>query len=141
MDMITNEHYYRSLNIMDRIEEVRLKKHISRVEFGDRLGKSKAYYQAFYDACRGLRIESVINFAKILDVSVDYLLSGKKEEPYRDFKLDFSKITTSKVRKLPNTLKVIKCNLKKNKIKSMTVKTLFEFEHYLSISAIELIGG
>lgn len=139
--MITNEHYYTALNIMDRIEEIRINKNIQRTQFGDDLGFTKAYYYAFYNSCRIIKTSSLINFAKILNVSVEYLLTGKNLTQYKDFKLDFNKIINCKAQKLPNSLKVIKCKLKKGVTKDINIKTLFEFEYYIKIPAIKLIGG
>ena len=139
--MITNEHYYRALNIMDRIEEIRVEKNIKKSDIGKELGYTKAYYQAFYDACRTIRLSSLINFAKGLDISVDYLLTGKNKQPYKDFKLNYNLITDSKIKYLPNSLQVIKGRLKRKETDNISIKSLFEFEHYLNIPAIKLIGG
>ena len=139
--MITNDHYYRALNIMDRIEEIRVEKNIKKSDIGKELGYTKAYYQAFYDACRTIRLSSLINFAKGLNVSVNYLLTGKNKQPYKDFRINYNLITDSKIKYLPNSLQVIKGRLKRKETDNISLKSLFEFEHYLNIPAIKLIGG
>lgn len=139
--MITNDHYYRALNIMNRVEEVRTERKISRTTFGKQLGHTIAYYQAFYDSCRAIKVMSVIKFAKVLDVSVEYLLTGKKKEPYKEFNLNYDYIINSKVKGLPNSLKVIKSKLKLGHCSDMSTKTLYEFEKQLKVPAIKLIGG
>ena len=139
--MITNDHYYRALNIMDRIEEIRVEKNIKKSDIGKELCFTKAYYQAFYDACRTIRLSSLINFAKGLNVSVNYLLTGKNKQPYKDFRINYNLITDSKIKYLPNSLQVIKGRLKRKETDNISLKSLFEFEHYLNIPAIKLIGG
>ena len=68
--MITNDHYYRALNIMDKIEEIRVEKNIKKTDIGKELGYTKAYYQACYDSCRTLKVSTLIKFAKAVNVSV-----------------------------------------------------------------------
>ena len=138
--MITNEHYYRALNIMDRVEELREEKRVSRYEIGKNLKHTGAYYQAFYDACRTIRVSTLVNFAKALDVSVEYLLTGKNKKPYKDFKVDFKIIKENNVKYLPNRLQVIKGRLKRGVCNNLSVKSLFEFENYYKIPANKLLG-
>lgn len=139
--MITNDHYYRALNIMNRVEEIRQKLNIPKTEFGKKLGYTPAYYYAFYNSCRTIKVSTLIKFAEILNVSVNYLLTGKNYEQFKNFTLNYDNIINSKKRKTPNSLKVIKTALKYGKIKDLNIKSLFEFEEQLHIPAIKLIGG
>lgn len=139
--MIFNEHYYRALNVVDRIEEVRESKGISKTEFGKQLNFSKSYYYAFYNACRTIRVTRLKNVAKVLNVSVGYLLSGKNMQEYEDFEYNVDNIINCDRLKIPNRLKVLRRKLETKVIKDMTLKTLFEFEYYLKKPAIKLIGG
>lgn len=139
--MITNEHYYRAINIMDIIDELREKKGICKTQIGKQQGFTPPYYHSFYNGCRAIRINSLYNIAKVLNVSVEYLLTGKKQDTFKDFKLDFSNIINNDKTGVPTRLRVIKHYLKSGKAKDISVKTLFEFEHYLKIPAIKLIGG
>jgi transcriptional regulator with XRE-family HTH domain len=141
MDMITNDHYYRALNIMDRIEEVRLEKKILKSEIGKKLGYSSAYYQVCYDNCRTLKVSTLIKFAKAVDISVEYFLTGKNKQEFKSFEFNLEVIKNTKIKYIPNSLKVIKCRMKKEKAKDITIKTLFEFEKLYRIPAIKLIGG
>lgn len=139
--MITNEHYYRALAIMDRIEEIREQKGIPKVAFAKKLGYTLSLYHVTYDNCRIVKISMLIKFAKVLDVSVEYLLTGKNLEPFKDFELNFDGITQAKTRGTSNSLRVIKHRLKSKKSNDIVLKTLFEFEYYLKTPAIKLIGG
>lgn len=139
--MIFNEHYYRALNVVDRIEEVRESKGICKTEFGKQLNFTRAYYYSFYNPCRTLRVIRLQKVAKVLNVSVDYLLTGKKLKEYKDFQYNTDKIINCDRLKLSNRLKVIRRKLETGVIRNITVKTLFEFEHDLNIPAIKLIGG
>jgi transcriptional regulator with XRE-family HTH domain len=139
--MITNEHYYRAINIMDRVDELREKKGICKTQIGKQQGFTPPYYHSFYNGCRAIRINSLYNIAKVLNVSVEYLLTGKNQDMFKDFKLDFDMILNNDKTGVPTRLRVIKHYLKTGKAKDISVKTLFEFEHYLKIPAIKLIGG
>ena len=139
--MITNEHYYRALNIMDRVEEIRLEKNIKKTDIGKELGYTKAYYQACYDSCRTLKVSTLIKFAKAVNVSVEYFLTGRNKQEFKSFEFNLDVIKNTKIKYIPNSLKVIKCRLKKEKAKDITIKTLFEFEKFYKIPAIKLIGG
>ena len=139
--MITNEHYYRALNVMDKIEEIRVKKGIAGYKIGKFLGHTPSYYYTAYDNCRTIKVSTLIKLAKSLDISVEYLLSGKNKEEFKPFEFNLDIIKNTKVKYLPNRLRVIKCRIVKNKANNISLKTLFEFEHYLKISAIKIIGG
>lgn len=139
--MITNEHYYTALNIMDKIEEIREESGVSKVEFGRKLGFTKPYYHALYNSGRTMKISSLIKLSQILNISVGYLLGNNAKKEYQHFDLDYSLLINTKVFKLPNRLSAIRSKLKNNNTKFLTVKTLFEFEYYTKIPAIKLIGG
>lgn len=139
--MISNEHYYTALNIIDKIEELREELGVPKVEIGNKLGFSKPYYHALYNSGRTLKVNNLIKLAKILNVSVGYLLGNNPKKEYKEFDLDYSLIVNTKVFKLPNRLSAIRSKIKNDGIKYLNVKTLFEFEHYTKIPAIKLIGG
>ena len=139
--MINNENYYRALNVMDRMEELRLERNIPKPKIGKSLGHSGAYYQAFYDGCRVLKVSTLLKFAKALDISVEYLLTGKNKQPYKDVELNINKISQLKKYKLCNNLQVIQSRLKRNLRNDISIKTLFEFETNLNINITELFKG
>lgn len=139
--MILNDNYYRALDIINRIEEIREEKNITRTEFGKQMGLSQSYYYVVYDNCRIIRINTLVKIAKILNISIEYLFTGKNKQPFKDFKINYDKIINAKTIKMPNRLRVIKSNLKRNKTSNIMLKTIFDFERQLNISAIKLIGG
>lgn len=139
--MKTNENYYRALNIIDRIEELRLEKGIGKTVFGKKLGYTRQYYYSSYDNCRCIKVRTLNTMAKALDVSIEYLLTGKNKQSYKEFEVNFNMIVTSKMKKLPNYLQSIRSYLKSGRCKDLNTKSLFEFEQYSKIPAIKLIGG
>lgn len=139
--MITNEHYYRALNIMDRIEEVRELKGISKTVIGKSLNHTEPYYHAAFNFSRIIRIDTLMKYARVLDVSVAYLLSNGKMDTFKEFEINYDNIINRHTKKLPLRLRALRSQLKKYKDKHLTVKSLFEFEHYYKIPAIQLIGG
>lgn len=139
--MITTPEYYQALNVVDKIEEIREEKNISKVELGKKLGVTDPYYHSIYNCCRVLRIDTLYRIAEVLDVSVGYFLNNEKRQPFKSFKINYSKIINDKTLRLPNRLKVTKSKLRYNPNKNITLKLLFEYEYYLKIPAIKLIGG
>ena len=138
--MINNECYYMALNVVDRLEEIRQQKNISKYQIGKNLGHTGAYYQAFYDSCKTPKISTLIKLAKSIDVSIEYLLTGKNKDSFIEFNLNYELITNTKIKYLPNRLQVIKGRLKRQETNDFALKSLFEFEKYYNIPAIKLIG-
>lgn len=139
--MKIDQYYYIALAIMDRVEEMRLEKNIPKVKFGKELGFTTPYYHVLYNRCGTLRINTLIKVAKVLDVSVEYILSGKNYDVYKPFKIDYTILLTTIRKGMPLKLRVIKSMLKHNPNKHIMIKTLFEFEDFLKTPAIKLIGG
>lgn len=139
--MITNEHYYRALNIMDRIEEVRELKGISKTVISKSLNCTDPYYHSAFNFSRIIRIDTLMKYARVLDVSVAYLLSNGKMDTFKEFEINYDNIINKHSKKLPLRLRVLRSYLKKNTRKHLTVKSLFEFEYYYKTPAIKLIGG
>lgn len=139
--MKTNENYYRALNIIDRIEEIREEKRIGKTIIGKTLGCSKQYYYSAYDNCRCLKVKTLDRIAKILDVSLEYLLTGKNKEPYKKIDINFDLIKNTKIKKLPNYLQSTRSYLRSGRCTDLNTKSLFEFEEYSKIPVIKLIGG
>lgn len=139
--MRTNNNYYRALAIMDRIEEIREEKQIGKTIFGKKLGYTRQYYYSSYDNCRCIKIRTLNTMAKALDISIEYLLTGKNKQPYKHTDINFDLIKNTKIKKLPNYLQSIRSYLRKGRCKDLNTKSLFEFEQYSKIPAIKLIGG
>lgn len=139
--MITTPEYYQAINVVDKIEEIRIEQKITKVEFGKKLGLTDPYYHAIYNCCRVLRVDTLYKMAKILNVSVGYLLGNEQRQDFKSFNINYSEIFNDKTLRLPNRLKVIKSNLKKNSNKHIMIKTLFEYESMMKKPAIKLIGG
>lgn len=139
--MITNNNYYRALAIMDRVESIREEKNITKCYIGKILGYTKPWYHSAYNSFRTLKISTLIKFAEVLDVSVEYLLTGKNKKDYKPFNVNYDLLFQQKKRGIPIHLRPIKTQIKKGRTKSITIKTLFEFEEFYKIPAIKLIGG
>lgn len=139
--MINNEHYYRALNVMDRIDEIREEKGIIKTEFGKQLGHTMPYYHVTYNGFRIIKFSTLVNFAKVLDISVEYLLTGRNKDIFKPVKLDLELISSKRGKRFPNYLRVIKHYIKQGRTKDINLKTLFEFEHYLNIPVTNLLRG
>lgn len=139
--MKNNDNYYRALAIMDRVESVREEKNISKCYIGKTLGYTRPWYYAAYNSFRTLRVSTLVKFAEVLDVSAEYLLTGKNKKEYKPFKVNYDLLFQQKKRGIPVHLRPIKTQIKKGRTKSILIKTLFEFEEFYKIPAIKLIGG
>ena len=139
--MKANDNYYRALNIINRIDEVREEKGIGKTIFGKRMGYSRQYYYSSYDNCRCIKVKTLNKMARGLDISVEYLLTGRNKQPYKHIDVNFDLIINTKIKKLPNYLHAVRSYLKTGRCKDLNIKSLFEFEQYSKIPAIKLIGG
>jgi DNA-binding Xre family transcriptional regulator len=136
--MKNNDAYYRAIGVIDRIEEVREERGISKPQVGLRLGLTKEYYYSFYNIARAIQVDTLLKIAKVLDVNVEYLLEGRYKSNYKDNNYGLERIINCKC-KLNGSLATIRCKLRKGVTKSITIKTLLEFEEVSKIPAIELI--
>jgi transcriptional regulator with XRE-family HTH domain len=138
--MKNTEGYYLALAAIDRLDEVRAEKGISKTNLSKKLGCNYTYYNVSYHLCRIYKIDTLVKLAKTIDVSVEYILSGKNKQPYVDFNIDFSQIINTKIANLPDSLGTIRTRLKRKPNTSINLKTLYDFEQALKIPASKLIG-
>ena len=137
--MITDDNYYTSLNILDRIDEIRIKKGISTSEFCRNLEKSTAWWTVIYSGARVIRFQTLCKIAKILNVSVLYLITGKNKGRYKNCHINQEEIKKLKGKYAPPRICVSLCNFRKNRTKDVSVKTLLDISYYYKIDITNLI--
>lgn len=139
--MITDDNYYTSLNILDRIDEIRIKKGISTSEFCRNLEKSTAWWTVIYSGARVIRFQTLCKIAKILNLSVIYLITGKNKGKYKRCYIDREEIKKlkGKIYYAPNRLHTIVSYFRKNYQQDVSVKTLLDISYYYKIDITNLI--
>lgn len=138
-----SENYYVVLNIMDRIAEHALEKFGTYAKFSRALGYTDPYFYQITNLEHFFKINNLIKAAKALDLSVEYLLTGKRKEPFNDEKLSVKNVLKLKVPKyaINNSLCSIQCHIKSGRTKSMNIKTLLEFESASGVKAMDILRG
>ena len=91
--------------IGSRIREVRQMNHLSQNELSDKAKISAAYIRDIEKGRRSLSIERLNRIACALDVSVDFLLTGKRQSPPCDTEyIRISAQTFQQIRQLVSIL-------------------------------------
>ena len=100
---MSNE-YYETLFVMDRIEDLAVRKFVTLSNFGRKFGKSPAW--AYNALCNGsnFKIKKINEIAKLLDVNLEYLFTGKNKQPYNGA-IDTQKVIDNIPPKHKNILK------------------------------------
>lgn len=96
------ETYYKCLNVLNRIEEMRIKRGLSGYAFSRLLGCTKAYWCIKYTQATLPRFSTLNHMAKVLDVSLDYLLHGGNCGKYEEVTLDFKDLANKLYYKMSN---------------------------------------
>lgn len=138
---MSDQSYYVVLNVMDRVAEHALKKFGSYSRFSKALGYSAPYFYKTLRDGSGFYFNTFLNAAKVLDLDPGYLLTGKNEKCFTDDHLSIEHILRLKVPYKPSTYLSIKSKIKHGKTKTVTLKTLFDFEEVSGISVIKILKG
>ena len=128
--------YYDSMSVYDRVVEEAIKKYSNLSKFADELGLNRS---TFYNKI-SLRADNLLKYAKVLNISVNYLLTGKKKDVYKPVEARYTMIRT---RKLPknsdNCLRVVKCQLNKGIKKHLTVRSVLRFAKAFKCEPVDII--
>ena len=128
--------YYDSLSVYDRVVEEAIKKYSNLSKFADELGLNRS---TFYNKI-SLRTDNLLKCAKVLNISVNYLLTGKKKDVYKPIEECYSMIRTQKLPKnTDNCLLVVKCQLNKGTKKHLTVRSVLRFAKAFKCEPVDII--
>lgn len=134
--MKDDDAYYDSMSVYDRVVEEAIKKYSNLSKFADELGLNRS---TFYNKI-SLRADNLLKYAKVLNISVNYLLTGKKKDVYKPIEARYTMIRT---RKLPknsdNCLRVVKCQLNKGIKKHLTVRSVLRFAKAFKCEPVDII--
>lgn len=84
--------YYRCLAVIDRINEEAIKKFNSGYGFSKALGRNRSWWNVRYSMATFPRLKNINTYARLFDVSVQYLLVGGKRNKYTPVIVDCQEI-------------------------------------------------
>ena len=137
----TNIAYYRSLAIIERIEEVRKEKKIKLRNLGEKIGRSYAYWSVIYSSCRNIRIKTLDDIARTLDVCLEYIIYGTNKREY-DYTVDIKKIpeyTKGKKIHLNDSQRSIISNIRHGKQKDLSMYMFYQIEEKIKENLLNII--
>ena len=128
--------YYDSMSVYDRVVEEAIKKYSNLSKFANELGLDKT---SFYNKI-SLRTDTLLKCAKFLNISVNYLLTGKKKDVYKPIEARYTMIRTQKLPKNTDScLRVVKCQLNKGIKKHLTVRSVLRFAKAFKCEPVDII--
>ena len=134
--MKDDDAYYDSMSVYDRVVEEAIKKYSNLSKFADELGLNRS---TFYNKI-SLRADNLLKYAKVLNISVNYLLTGKKKDVYKPVEARYTMIRTHKLPKnTDNCLRVVKCQLNKGIKKHLTVRSVLRFAKAFKCEPVDII--
>ena len=134
--MKDDDAYYDSMSVYDRVVEEAIKKYSNLSKFADEVGLCRS---TFYNKI-SLRTDNLLKCAKVLNISVNYLLTGKKKDVYKPIEECYTVIRTQKLPKnTDNCLLVIKCQLNKGIKKHLTVRSILRFAKAFKCEPVDII--
>ena len=134
--MKDDDAYYDSMSVYDRVVEEAIKKYSNLSKFANELGLDKT---SFYNKI-SLRTDTLLNCAKVLNLSVNYLLTGNKKDVYKPVEPRYTMIRTQKLPKnTDNCLRVEKCQLNKGIKKHLTVRSALRFAKAFKCEPVDII--
>ena len=134
--MKDDDAYYDSLSVYDRVVEEAIQKYSFLSKFANELGLCNT---SFYDNI-SLRTDTLLKCAKVLNISVNYLLTGKKKDVYKPIEARYTMVRTQKLPKnTDNCLLVVKCQLNKGIKKHLTVRSVLRFAKAFKCEPVDII--
>lgn len=128
--------YYDSLSVYDRVVEEAIQKYGFLSKFADEVGLCRS---TFYNKI-SLRTDSLLMYAKVLNISVNYLLTGNKKDVYKPIEERYTRVRTQRFPKnTDNTLLVIRSQLNKGIKKHLTVRSVLRFAKAFKCEPVDII--
>lgn len=134
--MKDDDAYYDSLSVYDRVVEEAIQKYSFLSKFADEVGLCRS---TFYNKI-SLRTDNLLKCAKVLNISVNYFLTGKKKDVYKPVEARYTMVRTQKFPKnTDNTLLVIRSQLNKGIKKHLTVRSVLRFALAFKCEPVDII--
>lgn len=134
--MKDDDAYYDSMSVYDRVVEEAIQKYSNLSKFADEVGLCRS---TFYNKI-SLRTDTLLKYAKVLNISVNYLLTGKKKDVYKPIDARYTMVRTQNLPKnTENCLRVVKCQLNKGIKKHLTVRSVLRFAKAFKCEPVDII--
>ena len=134
--MKDDDAYYDSMSVYDRVVEEAIQKYSNLSKFANELGLCRS---TFYNKV-SLRTDNLLKYAKVLNISVNYLLTGKEKDIYKPIEPRYTMIRTQNLPKnTDNCLRVVKCQLNKGIKKHLTVRSVLRFAKAFKCEPVDII--
>ena len=128
--------YYDSMSVYDRVVEEAIQKYSNLSKFANELGLCRS---TFYNKV-SLRTDNLLKYAKVLNISVNYFLTGKKKDVYKPVEARYTMIRTQNLPKnTENCLRVVKCQLNKGIKNHLTVRSVLRFAKAFKCEPVDII--
>jgi len=140
----TDISYYRSIDVLNRIDKERKKMKLGTSKFSRIIGKCDAWWAVKYGEIIVLRLSTVHEIAKKINVSMEFLMYGKNYGPYKEINLDVKKIaqyTRKKTLYLNVSLKSIISRIRNDKQKDIGINTFFQIEENINKNLLKIISN
>lgn len=136
-----DETYYRCLGVIDRINDEATSKFKSGYGFSKALGRNPSWWNVRYGAVTFPRLNNIVTYSELFDVSVEYLLTGKKRTKYIPCIVCcenlYNKYKSTKI-SVENCQKYAPIMFKVKRGCQVNLATLFEMENILKTPAYNL---
>lgn len=119
-----NDSYYLRLNVIDRIEELAKERFDNLSKFSKAVGDSPTCFYTRILNGVSLRVAKLNKIAKVLNVNIEYLFTGKNKKPYNGY-IDLEKVKKLKFPRDKSNLQVMRSNLKNGKRKDLNISSMF----------------
>ena len=135
---MSDEAYYRTLEVVERIKNEAIKKFGNLSLFSKACGKTRSWFYVRYTSGTGLRLNTLYSCAEVLDIDVMYLLTGRHKKPFSAKKIDLKTVFNG-IKYLSEDIKSIKSRVKTGKTSDISVETLFNLEEESKKNLWELV--
>lgn len=138
---------YISLAVMDRVSDEILRQGMNYSQFSKKLGFTAPYFSSRYHSGQSPTTKSLYMYAEALNISVEYLLTGKGDKTFKPFDVNLKTLievydkVKRKYGKVPNKLSSNIFYIKHKKHQDVNIRTLFNYADFLKTPAVKLMGG
>lgn len=87
-----DESHYLSLAVMDRVANEIINQGMTYSQFSKKLGYTPPYFHARYNSGQSPMTKKLYMYAEALNISVEYLLTGKGDKTFRPFNVNLNKL-------------------------------------------------
>ena len=138
---MSDQSYYITLAVIDRISELAIGKFGSFSAFSKKMGWKSPRWGVLYNNGRCINFNTLVRIAKVLDLSIEYLLTGKNKSSYIEENLSVRNLALMKIHGASNSIYSVLSKIRNNKQKDIGLITLFDIEEVSKKDIRQLLRG